>query len=489
MKKIFLYLLLVSIVSCFLISCKKSEIELETAFQKESQETTAIESPYIISLTEESGLAELKSSVLNITDKGVEYELEIIPKAGYTVESVFVNGEEKEISDKKVLIVLNGDASVDVDFSRKKSDVLEKRRCAVVDKMFSYTSTLFKYDKDYKYVLNGKEITLRKDVLHGGLPYTAYSAISPDAFLDFAVSRDEDGTYLLSFPYGDNPFYWGGSCGNAVFWAWASVSSTINFSYSANMIEENGAIPVGTWTYTTDDINNGIWTDTQKTCKRNGIDVLFESYALLANGDALTYKFQNANHVMLVREVSIARSLTGRIIGNKSYVTCMDQNGGFSYKNGSNGVKYWSSCSVDSKISFESLFNEGYLPVTCIELLDDNVPLAEVVFQDSNQNDNFGYIDVTRGYIDSNYAISKVEMTVTDSEGNIVYDGVRHTVEDKPQRFGFSKFSTNDAEYKEDIYSGKFNAYSLEKGDYRVIVKAFFSNGSSAIVRDRTFSK
>lgn len=489
MKKYYFYLLFFSIFSCFLLSCQKGETVLETALQTESHEATPIESPYVISLSEGSKLAELKSTLLNITDKGIEYELEVIPKVGYTVDAVSLNGEEKEISDNKIRVILNGDASVEVESSRKKSDELEKRRSTVVDKMFSYTTTRFRYDKDYKYILNDKEITLSRDVLYGGLPYTAYSAISPDAFLDFAVSRDEDGTYLLSFPYGDDPFYWGGSCGNAVFWSWASVSSSIKFSYSANMIEENGAIPVGTWTYTTDDISNGIWSDTQKTCKQNGSDVLFESYALMAEGDALTYISPKGNHVMLVREVNIERSLSGRILGNKSYVTCMDQNGGFSYKDGADGVKYCSSCSVNSIISFESLFNEGYLPVTCIELLDDNVPLAEVVFKDSNQNDDFGYIDVTRGYFDSNYAISKVEMTVTDSAGNVVYEGVRHTVENNPLRFGFSKFSTNDAEFLEDIYREKFDAYSLEKGNYRVIVKAFFSNGSSMIVRDKTFTR
>jgi hypothetical protein len=76
---------------------------LETAFQTESYGATLKESPYVISLSEESKLADLKSTVLNITDKGVEYELEVIPKAGEIV--YLVNIDAKEIYKVEVYAI------------------------------------------------------------------------------------------------------------------------------------------------------------------------------------------------------------------------------------------------------------------------------------------------------------------------------------------------------------------------------------------------
>lgn len=472
--------------ACLLASCGGDKDD-GTPAQNSDQPAKS----YTISVATPMDLGPVSAKKVGAKDGGTAYAFTVKPKVGYEVKSFQINGQEVALEDNKVECVLKADASVSVFYQRKNSEELQKRRQTVVDKMKVYTSTFFKYDKTYTYILHDKTITLEAGKLHAGLPYTMYAATSPDAFIDFAIRQDPDGAYVIAPPSGTNPFYWGGSCGNAAFFAWASVSSTIRFTYSADMLEKNGAIPVGVWSFdpATDIYNNVKFNDTKKICENNGINTMYEAYTYLMPGDAITYISPEGNHVVIVSDIRVARRNDGTIDPSKSQITYMDQHGGWNNSSFSGGKNAYTSCNYNGTMNFFDMYDTGYLPVSCIELLDDSQPLAKAEVIDSIKGDTLSLINVTRGYVEANYAISKVVMEIFDANGAVVYKGTRYTNESAPQRVGFSTFTTPDAELMKGVYTDVLNMDALASGTYRQVVTAYLTNGENYVARDKNFTK
>ena len=452
---------------------------------------------YSIAVEKGMELGNITAEAKKTDSQGTHYEIAVTPKTGYAVKKFVIGGVEAPLTDNKVNVILNSDTSISVEYQRKTSEELTKRQDMILAKMDQYTGTLFKYDKDYTYVLNGNKIVLKQGVLHGGLPYTAYDSISPDVFLEYAVSKDQNGVYTMSFPSGNDPFYWGGSCGNAAFWAWAAVSSTIKFSYSADMIEKFGAYTVGYFAYNTEeDIKNDTWQDTKTVCDNNGVDVMCEAYALLCRADAVQYKSTETNghpagnHVMIVTDVIVVRGQDGKISPERSFIKYQDQNGGYMTKVGKENKNVYSSCAYSGQMSFREMFDYGYLPMTCIELLDDSTPLAKAEIKDSLDSGSYNALNVTRGYVDSNYAITKVVMEITAANGNSVFKGTRHGLENSPTRLPLSTFTTTSGQHNQpNVYPTAFDGNSLAAGEYKCVVTAYVSSGENVVVRDFTFTK
>ena len=485
MKKIFgklAVLLLMAIMclsACLFVSCGREEEMVETPFKE-----------YSVNVENVLPLGEVTVNSKGAKEGGTLYEFAVTPKVGYAVKSFKISGTEFGLTDNKFECVLMQDVTVTVDYCRKNSEELTRRQDMVIDKISQYVDTYFKYDKDYKYVLYGADITLKAGVLHGGLPYTYYSSISPDVFLDFAVSHDNNGVYTLSFPMGYDPYYWGGSCGNAAYWAWATVSSTIRFSYSANMTEKNGVYTVGIFTYDPEkDINGDTWQDTAAICKANGMDVMFESYAMMNRADEMQYmNSELGNHVIVVTEVNVVRDENGKISPTRSYILYSDQHGGFHERPSKDGKTVYSSCEYNSKKTFVDLYEAAYLPMTCIELLDDSTPLATAEFTESLEASKLNKMNVLRGYVETNYAITKVTMVITDENGNQLFNGTRHSSETSPVRFAYSKFATTDGDLDQtNVYDKKLDLNELPVGKLHCVVTAYVSTGDSSVVRDFVF--
>ena len=453
------------------------------------KETDIPAKDYTINVENVVSLGEVTANSKGAKDGGTLYEFVVTPKVGYAVKSFKINGAEVGLTDNKIECVLKQDVTLTVDYCRKDSAELQRRQDMVIAKISQYVDSYFKYDKDYKYVLNGRDITLKAGVLHGGLPYTAYSSISPDVFLDFAVSQDSKGVYTLSFPMGYDPYYWGGSCGNAAYWSWASISSTIKFTYSADMVEKNGVYTVGIWTYDPEtDIKNSTWQDTAAICNANGMDVMFESYAMMNRADEMQNRANGGNHVIVVTEVNVYRDDTGKINPSRSYILYSDQHGGFHNRPSKDGKTVYSSCEYNSKHTFMELYEKAYLPMTCIELLDDSTPLATAEFRDSMDVSMLNKTNVLRGYVETNYAITKAVMVITDENGNQLFNGTRYGIEATPTRMAYSKFGTTDGESNQtNIYDTKLDLSALPSGKLRCVVTAYVSTGDSQVVRDFVF--
>ena len=485
MKKIFgklAVLLLMAIMclsACLFASCGEEEKPEETPLKQ-----------YNVNVENVLPLGEVTANALKAQDGGTLYEIVVTPKIGYAVKTFKVNGAEVGLTDNKMECVLKQDISVTVDYCRKNSEELQRRQEMVVNKMNQYCDTYFKYDQDYSYNLNGRDITLKKGVLHGGLPYTIHSSISPDAYLDFAVSQDSKGVYTISFPSGYNPVFWGGSCANATFWAWSSISSSIRFTYSGNMLEKYGAYTVGVFNYDPEtDIKNDKWQDTLLVCQNNGPEVMAEAYAMMNKGDAMQYmNTKLGNHVIIVTDIIVERGEDGKINMSKSKIVYSDQHGGYHNRASQEGKTVYSSTNCNYTKSFSEIYENAYLPMTCIELLDDSTPLAKAEFTDSIGSTNITKTNVLRGYIECNYGIRKGEMVITDANGAEVFKATRYGFETNPQRLPYSNFGTTDGEYGvANVYNDKLDLSALPAGEYHVVVTAIAATGESAVIRDYTF--
>ncbi len=490
--------LLLALIMCFsvclLASCENGSGDKDGDETTDKQNDTPAKN-YEVKVESNFPLGEVAFEAKSGKDGGTLYEFVVTPKVGYAVQSFKVDGTEVALADNKAEYVLKQDATVTVEYCRKNSAELQRRQQLVVDKITQYVDTYFKYDKDYTYNLGSREIVLKAGKLHGGLPYTAYSSISPDVFLDFAISKDNKGIYTLSFPMGYDPFYWGGSCGNASYWAWAAISPTIRFSYSRDMIEQNGVYPVGVWEYDpTTDIKGGLWQDTVDICNRNTIDVMAEAYAMMNKGDAMQYNSEaGGNHVVTVTEVRVIKNKNGKVNPQNSFIRYSDQHGGYKDRTGHDGTYVYSSCDYNTKLTFAQVFKKGYLPMTCIELLDDSTPIAKAEFKESVEASKLNKRYVTSGYVETNYAITKVVMVITDANGAEVYKATRYGLEHSPARLAYSLFTSNDYKNKYDkvehtgTYNDKLDLTALPTGKLRCVVTAHVSNGESSVVRDFTF--
>lgn len=486
MKRIFgkIAVLLLAVVMCLsvclLTSCGEEEKPVE-----EPAKT------YNVTADPVSPLGEVTGNAKGTKDGGTLYEIVVTPKVGYEVKSCKINGVDVTLADNKIECVLKQDVTVAVKYSRKTSPELERRQNMVVEKINQYCDTLFKYDKEYNYNLNGRDISLKPGVLHAGLPYTVHSSISPDAFLDFAVSKDNKGVYTISFPSGYNPLFWGGSCGNAAYWAWATVSSTISFTYSGNMIERMGVYPVGEWAFDPEeDIKNSTWQDTTAICKKNGLQVMCEAYAMMNKGDAMQFMYGNrsGNHVIIVTDVQVARNPDGSVNPQRSKILYSDQHGGWGNRQSSENKTVYSSTNCNREKTFMAIFEESYVPMTCIELLDDSTPLAKAEVKDSMEASALNKLNVLRGYAQGNYAIRKGTMVIKDANGNEVFNETRYGFETNPTRLPFSNFGTTNGEYEvPNVYNNCLDLSALPAGEYHCVVTIVAATGEEFVVRDFKF--
>ncbi len=469
--------------ACLLFSCGEKE---GPADESNVQMTT-----YNIGVQKGMVLGELKAEPVKSQDGGTLYKFEVNPKVGYNVKKFTLNGVEFALTDNKLETVLTADTVLSVEYERKTSDELTRRQNVILEKMEQLVGMQYKTDKTYQYDLNGNTIVLKEGNVYQGMPYTPYASTSPDAFLGFAVSQDDKGVYTMSFPTGYNPLYWGNSCGNSVYWSWASIASSIRCTWSVDMVEENGVIPVGEFTYNKEtDISNRKWVDTVKVCEANGEAVMADAYALLQPADSLTYKSPKGNHTLIVVSTNVVRNANGVVSLERSNIRYHDQHGGLNTVSGKNGGNVQTSCSYNGQMSFREMYETGYLPVTCIELLDDSTPIAKAEIKYSMAGSQVSALNVTRGYVESNYYISKVEMVVTDANGNEVYNDFRMGVEENPRRLSFSTFATTSGEYNvANVYAKAFNVDELPAGTYKVVATAHLSNGEKLVACDFQFTK
>lgn len=386
-------------------------------------------------------------------------------------------------------------------------EILAKRRDIVEAEMRRMMSMFWTPAEDITYTLNGqsmgiesdlttapdKLITLKAGRIYRGMPYTHGSG-SGYSFLTYATDQDEKGVYTIS---GLDPESLSGSTGNrawgrsrisndcadAVFWAWAQVSSSITFDQTQYMTEPYGCLKVGDY-----ECNVIKFTGyTKPVCKENGEQRMYAAYGHLQKGDAMVlYTDGSGGHAVMIVDVHVEQA-DGVIDGSKSYVTILEQissnlQAEASYFDEALGQDVYLSCGVDTQWSFETIFKRGYLPITCKELVDPT-PRPEETLTDTVTTPTLD--NILGGTLESNYRISSVTATVTDSKGNTVQQATCFGRQSEMYTFSVSRLTSAQ---EQAVMDGSIDLSALPAGSYRCTVSCRLSTGREMVFRELDFT-
>lgn len=201
----------------------------------------------------------------------------------------------------------------------------------------------------------------------------------------------------------------GNSCATAIRHAWQLVSPGVEYEHSINMLPyytETGVLPVGDIDWTR---YNGKNTNTVL----NSYDrkEIMEAYASAHAGDALVRYWDTGGHaLMITKEPVVVRNGDGSVNLINSVLYLTDQNSRLH-----NRREYPSSWEVDRPVSFSQAFQEGYLPVTCAELVSGVAPDANFELE--------GYPDakelaqgILSGSVSCNYCMNVVKLEILSGE-------------------------------------------------------------------------
>jgi hypothetical protein len=211
----------------------------------------------------------------------------------------------------------------------------------------------------------------------------------------------------------------GNHCSSGSYWGWARVINTVSATLTAQINEANGFLRVGPYTY---DSSIQEWSNTCLTssvCEKNGTDVMYQSYAQLQKADGVVNFKSGGGHVRMVTEVHVEYN-QGKIDGNKSYIIYIDQAANYTKQSFEDGSTATIFGSLDQKISFQKLYTSGYLPFTYAEFLGTD-PVEKATVSSTIPQGIPTLKEIADASITSNYAISDLELTLTNTKGEVVY--------------------------------------------------------------------
>jgi len=289
----------------------------------------------------------------------------------------------------------------------------------------------------------------------------------------------------------------GNDCSSAVFVAYAQIGASVTGASPRYMYEDYGFIKVGEYETKTKLNSAGFprLDDTVEICMDNGTEVMYEAYAKLKKGDMLTsVPGTGGSHVIMVTDVNIVYK-NEKIDGKKSTITVIDQTrthqtNGKSYENAELGeTVYVIGGSENHGWTFRMLYDKGYLPYTCKELIDPSSLLTPEV---SDSETKYSYDNLLIGKISSNWAIDVVTLTIKDNAGKVIQEatgrsvrGNWDTIGDKQREFDLPQFVT-DAPGK---IVGKVDPEALVAGKYHCTVVCRLMSGQEIVVREFEFTK
>ena len=268
-------------------------------------------------------------------------------------------------------------------------------------------------------------------------------------------------------------------CSSSSTWAWERVINSARFGWSWDITAARGFIPVGCFDYgyeyegkhygipeiisfkKTDDLPKAYTTKDVIThlTQNVGYYTIYECYAQAKPGDVLVRN----GHVMMVESVETKYTKSGKIDPTGSKMLVHEQIEGWAMQTTIDGVRHQYQGRMTAGYTFEALSKEGYLPFTCLELLDPEDPqdkkhidyyytYADKItgIKDSYQTfevpaDACG-AEVEKAYtlctnegssitaaafeqmvVGSNYCISDVFVTVTDPSGKVLLKNIHRT--------------------------------------------------------------
>jgi len=270
---------------------------------------------------------------------------------------------------------------------------------------------------------------LKTETVYAGCPYVSPSiAGNIYRIMDFYDSETGvlDNTQMNSQ---DFAMLIGNDCVSGPFWGWARVVNSFQKYSNAYMTKEYGCFPVGTYTY---DDSITYWSEehsTKSICDQNGRTTMFESYACLQPADGIYTQWNTAanSHMRMISQApTVVRNEYGLIDSVKSYVTYIDQGSSFEEYNW-DGATVLVQGDVDVTVSFEDLYNNGYLPLTFAELIGEDPVEPATISLLNPVPENATIKDILEIYVVCNYAISHCTLELRDAEGNVTYQKTCYT--------------------------------------------------------------
>ena len=334
------------------------------------------------------------------------------------------------------------------------------------------------------YTYNGNEdmegaedanYTILADTVYCGMPYSnAGSSIYQ--FLDYYNEK----TGVLTQPYGSAiGSTLGNHCCSAVYWAWSRVSNTINFPSTDYMTYPRGVLPVGEYEIDTSVDHFTADYNTKTVCVANGSAVMYEAYAQLKPGDALV-AFNKEGDTLVTHHAMLAVSVTKRTgmfsgaIQGSSYVVIHDQSNHTQEVTigGQSATRFGR---LDREITFESLFNQGYIPVTCAELAGTAAVQKATAGLNSDPTGDFTLSKLGAKSVKTNYPMAKVTLSALDARGNVAASVFSHT-KNRTKTFSLSELAAR--------LDGMLSA-----GTYTIRVEVLLSNGQTKTAYARSLTK
>lgn len=268
-------------------------------------------------------------------------------------------------------------------------------------------------------------------------------------------------------------------CSSSSTWAWERVINSVRFGWSYDITAARGFIPVGCFDYNFEhegktygipeiisfkkggDMPKSFTTSDIISYLTNNVGyyTIYECYAQAKPGDVLVRN----GHVMMVDTVEVAYTKSGKLDPTKSKMLVHEQIEGWAMQSTIDGVPHRIQGRINAGYTFDALSNEGYLPFTCLELLDPEDPQDKkhidyyysyadkivgtkdsyTTFQPkddcygaevekaytmcTNENGSITAADFEKMVIGANYCISDVFVTVTDPSGKELLKNVHRT--------------------------------------------------------------
>ncbi|MBE6563755.1 MAG: hypothetical protein E7655_00550 [Ruminococcaceae bacterium] len=330
-------------------------------------------------------------------------------------------------------------------------------RQTAVDYMYAMSQVKWRPSEEMEFTYIN--LTYKPRNTYYGLPYNCWLDGTLEGFARYIGEGD-----LYTGPAGWSTAP-GNHCTSSIKSAWMTVSNSISFTVSINMLPESGTgiLPVGDYD----------WKDSQLYTKnlmaKNSIETMCAAYNQLKKGDVVLSTWGDTGHaLMLMKDPTVVASQSGKINSARSFLTTIEQTNALDTT-----VDINTTWKVNKQYSFDELYKNNYIPITIQEFKDNAAEDATFTISGQTKPENLPNATMLKGTVKSNYRMIQIDVTVTDENGNVVLSGT-----DYPY----------DTTYILTSMGMDFNVKDLPAGTYtyKVVAKVGFGD---AVVTSCTFTK
>ena len=245
-----------------------------------------------------------------------------------------------------------------------------------------------------------------------------YSSASSGLFQFLEYYNTETGALEYEGTADELKLLLGASCADSLLWAWSTVCNSVSGGfYPVLMVPANGYYPVGEY-----EIREGIGSfneyPSHAIIENTPENVMLESYAAMLPADALLSTPKN-HAMMVIEKPVVVYNADGTIDAANSYVMIQDQRGGQNstsfYEVEENGTILHFSGRTSAQITFQKLYEDRYIPVTCAEFLGLK-PYEKAEVSVNTQAASIEALSAVT--VTSNYPLAVINLIGTDSDGN-----------------------------------------------------------------------